>query len=181
MRGTTNNHRIQTLRPSESQTLPRNPIRYAPQPVNHPQAPSGTTIIMQRERDAISGSQIVTHTPTPERDANEASGSGEAAANGVEPPVLRLRLMGGDINRPRVAWDEKVVDNEFLGRKKSKSTSHSFMRELNADYAKFPKSAASTTNQKRSANHLPHRPLRPLRIPTRTVPLQGPVIPRMIG
>lgn len=121
MYGTTVN---QTQGLSESQTLTRNPIRYASQRVNRRQAPSGTTIIMQRERDAISGSQIVTATPTPERDANEASGSGEAAADGVEPPVLRLRLMGGDLNRPRVAWDEKVIDNEFLGRKKSKSTSH---------------------------------------------------------
>ena len=79
---------------------------------------------MQRERDAISGSQIVTATPTPERVTSEGAGSGEAGAQGTsEPPVLRLRLLGGDINRPRVAWDEKVIDNEHLGRKSSKSKS----------------------------------------------------------
>ena len=77
---------------------------------------------MQREREAISGSQIITATPTPERATSEASGSGEGGTQGSgEAPVLRLRLLGGDINRPRVAWDEKVIDNEHLGRKSSKS------------------------------------------------------------
>lgn len=32
-----------------------------------------------------------------------------------------LHLRGGPRDRPRVAWDEGVVDNEGLGRKKSKS------------------------------------------------------------
>lgn len=80
---------------------------------------------MQRERDAISGSQIVTASATPERASSEAAADGEPAAetSAPEAPVLRLRLLGGDINRPRVAWDEKVIDNEHLGRKSSKSTS----------------------------------------------------------
>jgi protein phosphatase 1 regulatory subunit 11 len=38
------------------------------------------------------------------------------------PPAGTLRLRGGPRNGPRVAWDEAVVDNEGLGRKKSKST-----------------------------------------------------------
>lgn len=79
---------------------------------------------MQREREAVNGSQIVTATPTPERDANEASSSNQAAADAEARPMLTLTLRGGDINKPRVAWGEEVVDNEFLGRKKSKSTSH---------------------------------------------------------
>ena len=37
-------------------------------------------------------------------------------------PAGTLRLRGGPRNGPRVAWDEAVVDNEGLGRKKSKST-----------------------------------------------------------
>lgn len=139
---------------------------------------------MQRERDAISGSQIVTATPTPERDANEASGSNAAAGSSEDHSVLRLRLMGGDINRPRVVWDENVVDNEFLGRKKSKSKfTFLFIRETNADsYVTLPQSAAYTTNQKHSANHPPiHRPLPLPRIPIRIVPLPGQVIQQMIG
>ncbi|KAF8591174.1 hypothetical protein K439DRAFT_1627251 [Ramaria rubella] len=40
----------------------------------------------------------------------------------VEPhiPDVTLRLRGGPRSRPRVAWDEHVVDNENCGRKKSK-------------------------------------------------------------
>ena len=37
------------------------------------------------------------------------------------PPAGTLRLRGAPRNGPRVAWDEHVVDNEGLGRKKSKS------------------------------------------------------------
>lgn len=36
-------------------------------------------------------------------------------------PTGTLRLHGGPRSRPRVVWDEDVVDNEGLGRKKSKS------------------------------------------------------------
>jgi len=36
------------------------------------------------------------------------------------PPAGTLRLRGGPHAGPRVAWDEDVVDNEGLGRKKSK-------------------------------------------------------------
>ncbi|KAI0289723.1 phosphatase inhibitor-domain-containing protein [Russula brevipes] len=35
-------------------------------------------------------------------------------------PTGTLRLRGGPRNLPHVAWDEDVVDNEGLGRKKSK-------------------------------------------------------------
>ncbi|KAH9992247.1 protein phosphatase inhibitor, partial [Russula compacta] len=35
-------------------------------------------------------------------------------------PTGTLHLRGGPRDRPRVAWDEGVVDNEGLGRKKSK-------------------------------------------------------------
>ena len=38
------------------------------------------------------------------------------------PPVGSLRLRGAPHDGPHVAWDEHVVDNEGLGRKKSKST-----------------------------------------------------------
>ena len=38
------------------------------------------------------------------------------------PPAGTLRLRGAPRDGPHVAWDEHVVDNEGLGRKKSKST-----------------------------------------------------------
>ena len=39
-------------------------------------------------------------------------------------PTGTLHLHGGPRNRPRVVWNEDVVDNEGLGRKKSKSALH---------------------------------------------------------
>jgi protein phosphatase 1 regulatory subunit 11 len=50
---------------------------------------------------ASSGSQTVTATPSPE-------------------PDLVLRLRGAHDRRPRIQWAEGTVDNEGLGRKKSK-------------------------------------------------------------
>jgi protein phosphatase 1 regulatory subunit 11 len=53
----------------------------------------------------------------------------------LTPPAGTLRLRGGPRNGPRVAWDEAVVDNEGLGRKKSKSTLF-FVLQLDArEYA----------------------------------------------
>lgn len=54
---------------------------------------------------------IIVQNPAEQRDASE-----------LAPPAGTLRLRGGRRNGPRVAWDEAVVDNEGLGRKKSKST-----------------------------------------------------------
>jgi protein phosphatase 1 regulatory subunit 11 len=42
-------------------------------------------------------------------------------------PAGTLRLRGAPRNGPHVAWDEHVVDNEGLGRKKSKSRWHRSM------------------------------------------------------
>jgi protein phosphatase 1 regulatory subunit 11 len=39
-------------------------------------------------------------------------------------PTGTLRLRGGPRDRPHVVWGEDVVDNEGLGRKKSKSALH---------------------------------------------------------
>ena len=59
-----------------------------------------------------SGSRTITSTPTP--DEQSSSGPGPNAYK-----VLKLR--GGPITRRRVVWDDDVVDNEFMGRKSSKS------------------------------------------------------------
>ena len=46
---------------------------------------------------------------------------GDVSAQTNSAPTGTLRLRGGPRDRPRVVWDEDVVDNEGLGRKKSKS------------------------------------------------------------
>jgi protein phosphatase 1 regulatory subunit 11 len=69
-------------------------------------AQSGPSSAMSREG---SRTALVVQDPVEQRDASA-------------PPAGTLRLRGGPRNGPRVAWDEAVVDNEGLGRKKSKST-----------------------------------------------------------
>jgi len=59
---------------------------------------------------------LVVQNPAEQRDASALPGLSGALA----PPAGTLRLRGGPRNGPRVAWDEAVVDNEGLGRKKSK-------------------------------------------------------------
>ena len=54
-----------------------------------------------------------------QRDASSVALSGLAVGL---PPAGTLRLRGAPRDGPHVAWDEHVVDNEGLGRKKSKST-----------------------------------------------------------
>ncbi|KAK9468199.1 phosphatase inhibitor-domain-containing protein [Lipomyces arxii] len=39
---------------------------------------------------------------------------------GEQPPVAVLRLRGGPISSRRVTWNDDVVDNEFMDKKKSK-------------------------------------------------------------
>ncbi|KAF8525876.1 phosphatase inhibitor-domain-containing protein [Hysterangium stoloniferum] len=49
----------------------------------------------------------------------QEGGEGDDAREPTIPQVT-LRLRGAPRSRPRVAWDERVVDNENCGRKKSK-------------------------------------------------------------
>jgi len=59
-------------------------------------------------------------TPTPEGEGDDGSGAGgQAGQNGREQSVLRLR--GGNLDSRRVVWTDETVDNEGMGRKKSKS------------------------------------------------------------
>lgn len=83
------------------------PMALAPQ--------SGPTSSMSREG---SRTAVVVQDAAEQRDASALPGLDGALA----PPAGTLRLRGGPRNGPRVAWDEAVVDNEGLGRKKSKST-----------------------------------------------------------
>ena len=86
---------------------------------------SGPSSAMSREG---SRTALVVQNSTEQRDASalpELSGA-------LAPPAGTLRLRGGPRNGPRVAWDEAVVDNEGLGRKKSKSTYLTLERCQNA-------------------------------------------------
>ncbi|KAN0113645.1 Protein phosphatase inhibitor domain containing protein [Russula decolorans] len=73
----------------------------------------GPSTAMSREG---SRTALVVQNPAEQRDASALPGLSGALA----PPAGTLRLRGGPRNGPRVAWDEAVVDNEGLGRKKSK-------------------------------------------------------------
>ncbi|KDQ06574.1 hypothetical protein BOTBODRAFT_39475 [Botryobasidium botryosum FD-172 SS1] len=70
-------------------------------------------------RTARDGSRTITlldSQPIPDTSAGDVGPSGRP-----DPPLQgRLILRGGPRSRPRVAWDEAVVDNEGCGRKKSK-------------------------------------------------------------
>lgn len=56
-------------------------------------------------------------TPTPEAGGDDDQGGGDQGDR--EHAILRLR--GGNLNQRRVVWTEETVDNEGMGRKKSKS------------------------------------------------------------
>ncbi|KAI0298024.1 phosphatase inhibitor-domain-containing protein [Multifurca ochricompacta] len=61
------------------------------------------------------------HTALIVQDPEQRDVSAQTADIAVGPgPGGILRLRGGPRDRPRVVWDEEVVDNEGLGRKKSK-------------------------------------------------------------
>jgi protein phosphatase 1 regulatory subunit 11 len=64
-----------------------------------------------------SGSRTITQTATPVRDADQNANNGESSA-----PTGVLKLRGGPSRRQRVVWSEGTVDNEGMGKKKSKST-----------------------------------------------------------
>jgi len=74
---------------------------------------SGPSSSMSREG---SRTALIVQNTTEQRDAAPP----ELTAG--RPPPGTLRLRGGPRASPHVAWDEDVVDNEGLGRKKSKST-----------------------------------------------------------
>ncbi|KAI0260434.1 phosphatase inhibitor-domain-containing protein [Gloeopeniophorella convolvens] len=71
---------------------------------------SGPSTAIQRE-----GSRTVIAEET---QANDSTSQQDTAAEPTPSGTLHLR--GGPRNRPRVAWDGDVVDNEGLGKKKSK-------------------------------------------------------------
>ena len=71
------------------------------------------------------GSRTITiRDSQPREECDEGSGAGDVNVDGVDQTgrdVGVLRLRGGPSNQPRVSWKEDVVDNEGMGKKKSKS------------------------------------------------------------
>lgn len=66
----------------------------------------------------------------------EDAGAGEDAGdhgNADGTVAGRLRLRGAARTRPRVAWVEDTVDNEGMGKKKTKSALHIRSRSCNVE------------------------------------------------
>ncbi|KAI9639427.1 phosphatase inhibitor-domain-containing protein [Dioszegia hungarica] len=72
----------------------------------------------QRALPATHGSRTQTITPTPALEAGTEAGPSRPSA--VVPPTGVLKLRGGTGRKAKVVWSEEVVDNEGMGRKKSK-------------------------------------------------------------
>jgi len=79
----------------------------------------------QQQNQPESGSRTLTETATPARRANEEANNGEPSE-----PVGVLKLRGGPSRRQRVVWSEGTVDNEGMGKKKSKSASNATLCKL---------------------------------------------------
>jgi protein phosphatase 1 regulatory subunit 11 len=71
---------------------------------------------LRQQNQPESGSRTLTQTATPARGAGEDTNNGEPSE-----PVGVLKLRGGPSRRQKVVWSEETVDNEGMGKKKSKS------------------------------------------------------------
>lgn len=100
------------------------------------------------------GSRTMTLTPTTDAEAGPSTASAsppETSREGTPSSVGVLRLRGGPtVRRPRVNWSAETIDNEGMGRKKSKSECGA-VRVLStqasvADTLGYFQSAASTTS-----------------------------------
>lgn len=63
-------------------------------------------------RIADAGSRTITVSPPQETQAGPST---------LPHAIGTLRLRGGPLRRPKVTWTDETVDNEGLGKKKSKS------------------------------------------------------------
>lgn len=80
-------------------------------------ATMSTSAPSQLPAEYSSRTLTITPTPTP-----EAGPSNPDPSNGGGPPNVRvLRLRGGPNRRQKVVWSEETVDNEGMGKKRSKS------------------------------------------------------------
>lgn len=75
------------------------------------------------------GSRTLTITNDPTREEGE-DGQGNNQESVQSVGALKLRGGPKEKRTQRVAWNDDVVDNEFFGKKKSKSMSGNFCRFL---------------------------------------------------
>lgn len=82
--------------------------------------PSTSTALRPSTSSPSDGSRTITITVDPTKQDDERD---TVEQDSREDTVRVLRLKGARKTGPRVAWDDDVVDNEHMGKKKSKSTS----------------------------------------------------------
>lgn len=87
--------------------------------------PLASTALRPSTLSPTDGSRTITITADPTKEEGQSDSAPEQTGGEASARVLRLR--GAKRAGPRVAWDDDVVDNEHMGKKKSKSTpsSHS--------------------------------------------------------
>ena len=79
------------------------------------------------QRPAGHGTRTLTAAQNLNPGANAGPSNPEVAPGGEAPPVGVLRLRGGPNQRQKVVWSDETVDNEGMGKKKSKSKSFFFL------------------------------------------------------
>lgn len=67
------------------------------------------------------GSRTMTITPTTDTEAGPSTGSPPTSRSETPSSVGVLRLRGAPARRQHVMWTSDTVDNEGMGKKKSKS------------------------------------------------------------
>ncbi|CAK9781147.1 unnamed protein product [Cutaneotrichosporon oleaginosum] len=75
----------------------------------------------QQARPDNHGSRTITITPTTDTEAGPSTGSPPTSRSETPSSVGVLRLRGAPARRQHVMWTSDTVDNEGLGKKKSKS------------------------------------------------------------
>jgi hypothetical protein len=88
--------------------------------MRYPEASTSTAL--ESSLSTASGSRTITVTVDPTQEVTEDTPSNHDSSEGTG-TIGVIRLTGGRNSGPRVAWDEEVVDNEHMGKKKSKSRS----------------------------------------------------------
>ncbi|EKM79028.1 hypothetical protein AGABI1DRAFT_114534 [Agaricus bisporus var. burnettii JB137-S8] len=80
--------------------------------------PLASTALRPSTLSPTDGSRTITITADPTKEEGQSDSAPEQ--NGGEASARVLRLRGAKRAGPRVAWDDDVVDNEHMGKKKSK-------------------------------------------------------------
>ncbi|KAF4615818.1 hypothetical protein D9613_012444 [Agrocybe pediades] len=118
---------------TSTSTLNHHPVFQAIPPFPLPLSPTHTAIRTMDLSNAMrsrgpnagtptdgSRTMTITRDPTKEHPASDDENEGQGPGGQVV-GTLHLRGARRAINRPRVAWNEEVIDNEGCGKKKSKS------------------------------------------------------------